>query len=489
MNIRSKIRDIKDYIVTVITAQKNNKIIVRILYKLNYWFNYISENIIKRIEGISLLKGNISSPNKISHRPIIAGVILVFIFIMMFIIWGSIAPINSASIAQGIVVLDFNKKTIQHLEGGIIERILIKEGDYVVTGQNLILLQNIQAQATQNIYKKQFFTNKAMQIRLNTEKDYSKQLNLDIIRKESSNIIELDNIIHTQYDIYNIRKAAYLGKIDILKKRILQLNTQIQALQSQKLAANKQLKIMYHQLEAIIDLTKINNISVNEKFELEKQIADLEGKKGSFIAEIAKTEQTISETELEIINFKKEHLNAILQELQEVETQISNLSEQVISAEDVLKRTIIKSPSSGIIMNLNFHNIGAVISPGSEIMQIVPQDEELIIEIRIKPQDIDLVNKGLKAKVNFSAFKAKKIPKLDGELLNISADIIFDEVTGEQYFLGRIKITEDAIRSLKKDIRLYPGMPAEAYIITGSRSLMSYLLSPIKNATYKAFRD
>lgn len=437
------------------------------------------------------LKSKIESPNKIANMPIKGGLAIIISFVILFILWGGLAPINSASIAPGVIVLDFNKKTVQHLEGGIIEKILVKEGDDVVTGQDLILLQNIQATAQQNIYKKQFLTFKAVKERLDSEKDYSEQLNLDFIIGQTDGLekTELEDIIKTQYDIYRIRKEAYFGKIKILKKRISQLNKQIEALNAQEKSVAKQLKIMYQQLKTIDDLVKLKNVSLNEKLELEKQIADLEGKRGSFIAEISKTEQSISETELEIINFEKENLNSILQELQETEVQIANLSEQVTSTEDILKRTVIKSPASGVVLNLKYHNEGAVISGGADIMQIVPQDDELIIEVRVKPQDIDLVKKGLKAKINLSAFKAKQVPKLDGEVIGVSADIISDEVSGEQYFLGRIKITEESIDSLKKDVKLYPGMPAEAFIITGSRSLINYLFAPIKDATYKAFRE
>lgn len=456
------------------------KILARIINSLDSLINSRFSN-----------KSQSESKLKIATLPIKLGLSLILIFTIIFIIWGSFAPINSASIADGNIVLDFNKKTVQHLEGGIIEKIFIKEGDYVVTGQDLISLQNIQAKAQQNIYQKQFLTFKAVKTRLEAEKDYKSKFSLSNIKNDnnSSKTLDLDDIIKTQYDIYNIRKQSYLGKIQILEKRILQLGKQIEGLESQEKSVNKQLKIVYQQLDTITKLVKINNISINEKLELEKNIADLEGKKGSFMAQIAKIEQSISETRLEIINFQKENLNNILQELQETEMQIANLSEQVISTEDVLKRTIIKSPASGLVLNLKYHNESAVISPGADIMQIVPQDDNLIAEVKIKPQDIDLVKKGLKAKVSLSAFKAKKVPKLDGIVTYISADIINDEITGERYFLGRIKIDEDSFKDLKNDIKLYPGMPAQAFIITGSRSLMNYLITPIKDATYKSFRE
>jgi len=428
---------------------------------------------------------------QIGLKPVKIGIYVISIFFGIFFLWASFMPINSSSIASGTVVLDFNKKTIQHLEGGIIEEILVKEGSEIVTGEDLIILQNIQAKSQQSAVAKQLLTSKAIYKRLTKEQDYKEDLDLSHIKQQGQklNYEEIDDLLKTQYNIYNIKKEAYFGKIDILKKRINQLEKEIEALEAQEKAADNQLDILANELEMTKKMVEMRNSPVTDQLNLQKQIAELQGKKGSLTASIAKSQQSISETNLEIVNFSKEHLNTILAEMQEIEAKISGLTEQLTSTSDILKRTIIKSPTSGIVMDLKFHTKGAVIPPGGEIMNIVPQDEELIIEAKINPKDIDVVKKGLEAKINLSAFKAKKVPKLDGILLSVSADILLDEITGENYFLGRIKISDKSLKSLKENIAIYPGMPAEVFIITGSRTLLSYLLSPIKDATYKAFRD
>lgn len=428
---------------------------------------------------------------QIGLKQVKIGIYVISIFFGIFFLWGSLMPINSSSIASGTVVLDFNKKTIQHLEGGIIEEILVKEGSEIVTGEDLIILQNIQAKSQQSAVAKQLLTSKAIYKRLTKEQDYEEDLDLSFIKERGQklNYEEIDELIKTQYNIYNIKKEAYFGKIDILKKRINQLEKEIEALEAQEKAADNQLDILANELEMTERMVEMRNSPVTDQLNLQKQIAQLQGQKGSLSASILKSEQSISETNLEIVNFTKEHLNSILAEMQEIEAKISGLTEQLTSTSDILKRTIIKSPTSGIVMDLKFHTKGDVIPPGGEIMNIVPQDEELIIEAKINPKDIDVVKKGLEAKINLSAFKAKKVPKLDGILLSVSADILLDEITGENYFLGRIKISDKSLKSLKENIALYPGMPAEVFIITGSRTLFSYLLSPIKDATYKAFRD
>lgn len=430
---------------------------------------------------------------EIALKSINLGVRVLGIFFVIFIVWGVLAPINSASIAPGQVVLDFNKKTIQHLEGGIIEKILVKEGQNVVTGQPLIYLQDIQSRSQNQLLKKQLITSLAVERRLSSERDsgnpdFNKILTEYKVDKVYENE-EVRKIILTQENLFKIRKNSLKSRTDILKKRIDQLNDEIKGIRSQFIAASKELKLLNRQQEMTLVLVENNNSPLNELIEVEKRIAEAQGKKGELRAGIAKTKQAILETELEIINLQNDNLNEILAELQETEVKVSDLTEQLRSSKDILKRTIIRSPASGTVINLKYHSIGAVISPASEIMHIVPQNDQLIIEARVSPNDIDNIEGGLQAKIQLTAFKAKKVPKLMGEVLSVSADILVDEATGEQYFLARIKVNEEEINHLKEKISLYPGMPAQAFIITGKRSLFRYLFDPITEAGYKAFRE
>ena len=433
-----------------------------------------------------------NDPEKIAVKTINLGAIVLGIFLSIFIIWGIFAPINSASIAPGQVVLDFNKKTIQHLEGGIIEKILVKEGQNVVTNQPLIYLRDIQSRSQNKMLKKQLITTLAIEERLISERDKTQPDFTDIQKQyqtdERQENEEISKIISLQ-NLFQIRQNSFKSKTDILNKRIDQLSDEIKGITSQLQATDEELTLLRRQEKMSKRLVKNNNSPLNKLIEIQKQIAASKGKKGELEAAIAKAKQTISETELEIINLQNENLNEILAELQDVEVKVSDLTEQLVSAKDILKRTIIKSPTSGIVTDLKYHTIGAVISPASEIMYVVPKDDQLIVEARVNPNDIDNVQSGQKAKVQLTAFKAKKVPKLTGEVLSVSADILLDEVSGEQYFLARIKIDDDEINKLKAKITLYPGMPAQAFIITGSRSLFKYLFDPITEASYKAFRE
>lgn len=455
--------------------------------KIIFFYRFLA---IKSKKYIKLLVSD--DPEHIAQKPINLGVYFLGTFLFIFIFWGIIAPINSASIAQGQIVLDFNKKTIQHLEGGIIENILVKEGQKVVTNQPLIYLRDVQSKSQNKMLWKQLITSLAMEERLIAERDKESpdfnKLRLKYNNSEDD-VKEINKIINTQENLYEIRQNSLKSRADILHKRIDQLNDEIRGIKSQSIATSKELELLYQQQKMTKELVDNNNSPLNDLIEIEKQIAISEGKKGELEASIAKAGQSILETKLEIINLENENLNEVLANLQDVEVKVSDLTEQLASAKDILKRTVIKSPTSGIVTDLKYHTIGAVISPASEIMYIVPKDDQLIVEARIKPNDIDNVQAGQKAKVQLTAFKTKKVPKLTGMVLSVSADILLDEISGEQYFLARIKIDEEEINHLKEKITLYPGMPAQAFIITGSRSLFRYLTDPITEASYKAFRE
>lgn len=427
--------------------------------------------------------------DKIAVTPIRIGLGIIIIFIGGFAIWSSLAPINSAAIASGQLVVDFNRKTIQHFEGGIIESIRVKEGQAVVRGEPLLVLRNIDAKAQKELITNQLITAKAVAHRLQTERDNGAGLDFSEIKKQFVKDKNHDAILKTQTDLFNARKKAFNSKRNIFLKRIDQLNDEIKGLNAQKVSINKQIGLISKELKMTKKLVRSQNAPVTHQLELEKQLAELDGRDGDIKSQIAKAGQSISQTQLEIINLDNDTKNEILAELQEIEIKISDLREQLTSAKDVLKRTIIKSPISGIVMNIKYHTIGAVVQPAADILNIVPQDDQIIVEAKIKPEDIDAVYEGLTAKVQLSAYKDKKVPKISGTLLSISADALTDEMTGISYFLARVQLAENEISQLKTNVKLNPGMPAQVFIITGSRTLIDYLIAPIKDATFKAFRE
>lgn len=404
--------------------------------------------------------------SKIAEGTINHGVKALIAFAVLFLAWAVFLPIQSASIAEGVIVLDFNRKTIQHLEGGIIDQILVKEGQVVAANDVLLYLHDIKAISEQQILKERLWTMQLQKERLKAEKENKSSMNLtDFLSSvgeiSPSDDAKLKEITNNQLKLFKARKDKGSGEVKVLEKKLK--------------SAETRLRIFQRELSLIKPLVDEDNLPILREFDLQKSVAEAEEQ-----AETAK---------LQIANYKNTDLSETLKELKESDMEIVGLYNQLAELKDVVKRSAIVAPVSGKVMNVKYHTIGAVVPPGGEMMNIIPQHEELIVEAKVKPQDIDNVTTGLKAKVMLTAYKGKKVPKLDGEVINISADIVTNEQTRESYFLARVSISKKDIEKLKSKIELYPGMPAQVFIITGSRSLVSYLFTPISDSAYKAFRE
>ena len=310
------------------------------------------------------------------------GVKIILSFLVIIFLWALLAPINSSIISSGEIILTSNKKIISHLEGGVIDKIKIQEGQFVHEGEDLIALNTVQVQS-----------------------------------------------------------------------RIVQISESINAMDFQKIATEKRINSLQQELTIVNELLQEENASLTRKIDIEKQLHESTGKLG------------------------------------EIMTNIVSLKNELEANQYVLERSIIKAPVAGNVMNLKYQTIGGTITPASEIMFIVPENDELIAELKIKPQDIDLLAEGMKAKIQLSAYKTRLMPKLNGVIINISADSFKNEMTGEIYFKARVKIPDAELRKLKADVKLTPGMPIDGFLITGSRTLFQYLITPISESAYKAFRE
>ena len=403
---------------------------------------------------------------KIAEAAINHGVKALVVFAVLFLAWAAFLPIQSASIAEGMIVLDFNRKTIQHLEGGIIDQILVKEGQMVNEGDVLLYLHDIKAKTEQQILKERLWTMQLQKERLKAEKENNQTLNLTDFFSEVGELSPSDNdklqeIAANQLRLFKAKKDKRSGEVRVLEKKLK--------------SAETRLKLFQKELGLIKPLVDEDNLPVLRELDLQKSIAE--------------TDEQAETTRLQIANYKNDDLSETLKEIKESDMEIVGLYNQLAASKDVLKRSAVTSPNTGKVMNIKYHTIGSVVPPGGEMMSIIPQHEELIVEAKIKPQDIDNVAIGLKAKVSLTAYKGKKVPKINGEVINVSPDIITNEQTRESYFLARISISKKDIEKLKSKVELYPGMPAQVFIITGSRSLISYMFTPISDSAYKAFRE
>jgi epimerase transport system membrane fusion protein len=399
--------------------------------------------------------------------------------------WSYLAPIDSAASASGFVTVKSHSKTVQHLDGGIVKELIAKDGDIVSEGDILLTLDGSEIKAQLEILRGQQITFAAQVARLTAERD---RLGLVNYPKEVQNLSDARVVEAQQSEnqIFNARKNAHEGEVSVLNQRISQLNSRIQGLQGQK-TSKQELKASY--TEEAKDLRELLAEGFADKQrlrDLERSLSASTGEIASLSSEIASSEMQIGETRLQILQIQKQFQEEVANKLSEVQAQLYDINQRLTATVDKVNRIQIKAPSAGRVMGLSIHNVGGVITPGRPILDIVPQGEELIIDARVSPMDIDRVHVGLVAEVRFSAFKQALTPKMMGKLTILSADKLTDERTGAPYYSAKIELTPDSYVKLG-NMELLPGMPADVLINTGERTVFEYLMQPITNAFARAF--
>ncbi len=445
------------------------------LDKLSFW--------IQRDKSTQLRDEN----ELIAYGPIRIGIWLLVLVFGVCGGWAALAPLSSAAVAPGVIVLDANKKTIQHLEGGIIDTILVREGDLVDAGQPLIRLSETAARAKLELVRGQLIAEQAMVARLLAERNRADTVEF-AQELEASREPDVIETLNNQRQLFMARKRAMEGKIDVLRQHIEQSHDEIEGLKSQSKSAGSQISFINEEIAVVSKLLKSGNAVKPRLLNLQRQRADLEGKRGEYLALIARAEQTIAQTELEIINVQNEYLKEVTDTLKETQVRLSSLQEQMKAAEDVSLRLDIVAPVAGKVTALKVHTRGGVIAPGEAVMDIVPLNDLMVVEARINPQDIDVVHRDLPAKVRLSAYKTRQVPPFSGEVMDVSADRFQDQVTGETYYLARVAINPEDI-AVYPDVELYPGMPAEVLIVTGERTMLQYMFAPISDSFFRAMRE
>ena len=436
-------------------------------------------------------KGSDESPDGIAHGPIKFGLWSFFWVFIVFGAWSALAPIDSAAVATGEVIFDANKKTVQHLEGGIVKEILVGEGSFVKKGDTLIRLDETAAEARLDLLEGQIIGARATEVRLLAERDKKDKLTFpaDLLEDEKKNKIIGENL-DSQRRLFDSRRRSGEGQRKILGQKIRQYEQEIAGLNAQIRSANSQIGFLGQEIGVVRKLLAQGNASRPRLLALERQAADLRGNRGEAQANISRAKQSIFESEIAINNLTTEFENEVNTELKETQAELADLNERIRASSDTMNRIVIAAPVTGTVTGLRAHTIGGVINPGDAIMDIIPtNEEELVIEARVNPQDIDVVHKDLLARVRLSAYKARTVPMIEGIVRTVSADRFTDERTGEAYYSARIYIDGKEFEELGDDIKLYPGMPAEVLIVTGSRTFLNYMLSPISESFNRAFRE
>ena len=417
----------------------------------------------------------------------LSGAAIIGLFFIVFGGWAALAPLKSAAIAQGVVAVETNRKTIKHLEGGIVAVIEVQDGDVVKAGQTLIRLDDTQARVTLQRLKGRTVAALALEARLIAERDGKDRIefpsSLIANGAEAANAETLTG----QLKIFTTRKAALAAQESILNQQTAQLTEEIVGLKGQIAAENTQVKLIRSEIKDVQALVDKGLAKRPRLLALQRQQAEIEGAKSRNTASVARAKQQITETRFRVSELKTQILNRVAEELRTTQTELFDLEERIRSAEDVMLRTNIRAPLDGTIVGLQIHTPGGVIGPGEPLMDLVPSGAAMIIESQVDPNDIDVVHAGLPAQVRLTAFNQRNLSPIEGTVLTVSADRLTDERTGVPYFLARVVLVEDLSQNLA--VALYPGMQAEVMIVTGERTVLDYIFRPLARSLGRAFRE
>jgi len=416
------------------------------------------------------------------------GYIVIFLTFGVLGGWAATAKIDSASVAPGVVALEGDRKVVQHLEGGIVEKIMVREADSVAQGDTLLILENVEARSNLERLSNRYNEARAIEARLLAEQKLEQTINFPETLVSNATPKLLD-VMQDQQNILNDRLVIFSSQTEINEFRIEQLEGQIIGLEQQRDALQKRLKLRSDLMDRLTQGEELGVVVRNDLAERMDSLIQIESSLGEVITQISQVGVQVGEAKLNLIQDRQEFLERTNLELKEARTELTDLRESVKIAEDTFVRTVIRAPSAGTVQNVSVTTEGSVIGAGEVLMEIVPQDDVLLIEARISPTDVDNVAPGQQAEVRFASFNTKLTPVILGVVVTVSDDVITPRNTQEPpYYLGRIRVAEE---DMSDEIRagITPGMPADVVIVNGERSVLSYLVSPLVDAVSKSMRE
>lgn len=423
-------------------------------------------------------------------RPARVGFALILVFIGGFVAWGLTVPLAGGAVATGVISPDGSRRTVQHLEGGIIASLAVRDGDKVSVGQPLVTLESLQARTVFNALLNQHHTLVATQARLRAEQAGRAEVEFPAeVQAAARSDAELGTILEGQRSMFATRRAAHESRREVLRQKIEQSHQQIRALEAQVASAARQVSLVADELQGKEQLLQRGLVPRPEVLRLQRVQAEIQGRWGEHTGMIARTRQLIGETEMQILAADAERADKIAEQLDKVRVELASVTERLQSSRDVLARTAITAPVSGRVVDLRFKTVEGVIRGGEPILDIVPDEEMLLIDARVLPNDIDVVHAGLAAEVRLTAYSSRGLPRITGHVRTVSADRLVEQAGSQPYYLARVEVAREELEKLGSAVQLMPGMSAEVLIIRKERTMVDYLLEPLREAFRRSFRE
>jgi HlyD family secretion protein len=430
----------------------------------------------------------VKSPQRSIRLHLIVGLAVVVILAGGLGGWASTAQISGALIAPGSVVVDSNVKKVQHPTGGVVGEVRARDGDVVKAGDIVVRLDETVTKAGLAIVTKNLNGLWARAARLEAEQQGADKITFPPMLLDRTDDPEVRAVMASESKLFEVRSTGRIGQKAQLRERITQLNEEIAGLSAQEVAKDRESALVEKELVGVRQLYDQRLVQISRLTVLERDAARLAGERAQYIASRAQAKGKITETELQIIQVDKDLVSDVSKDLRETNDKIGEFVERKVTAEDQLRRIDIRAPQDGMVLQSTVHTVGGVISAGDAIMMIVPQADNLSVEAKVNPQDIDQLRIGQKTLLRLSAFNQRTTPELNGVVSRISPDATTDQRTGQSTYTMRVSLPPEEVARLG-DVKLIPGMPVEAFVQTGDRTMISYLAKPFHDQLMRAFRE
>ncbi|HEX6957100.1 MAG TPA: HlyD family type I secretion periplasmic adaptor subunit [Ferrovibrio sp.] len=423
------------------------------------------------------------------RRPLIAGALVCLAFFGGLGAWSALAPLATAALGPGVVSPDGNRRTVQHLEGGIVRQLLVQDGSHVEAGDTLIVLDDKAARAARDLALGDLRQLLAVEGRLLAERAGEGEPRIAEQLRGHAAEPEVAALLTAQRELMQQRRAALEQRRTLLQQRSAQVDDEIAGLRAQIAGQTRQLALIAEEVKGVNTLLEKGLERRPRLLALQRAQAEIVGARGANEAAIARALQTIAETDVQISTMESQRQEEISTQLADVTGQIAAARDKLAAAEDVLRRTVVIAPVAGTVVQMKARTIGGIVGAGQPILDIVPRDDELLIEAHIAPNDIDIVHEGLPARVVLSAYKLRNQPRIEGRVRSVSADRIVEPNSSKPYYLVRVEVDRAQLARLAPDIELTPGMPAEVMVMAGTRTALGYLTQPLIDSLRQSMNE
>ncbi|MEH2568860.1 HlyD family type I secretion periplasmic adaptor subunit [Bradyrhizobium sp. AZCC 2289] len=427
-------------------------------------------------------------PSDSIRRVALAGWLIIAIFFGGIGTWAATAPLNGAVVGNAVVKVDGNRKSVQHLDGGIVKELHVREGEKVNVGDLLIVLDESQARAEYDVLSQQYVVLRATEVRLLTELDHGSALVMPDDLKARVEETYLKSVWNGQISQFESRRAAIEGQRNVIREKINQLDSQIVGAEAQVKSFTDQITSVKAEAKDIAPLVERGLIARPRILQLERTAYGLEGQIADANANIAKARQAIAEQQQQIAQLDNDRMTDVTKDLRDTQAKMLEVIPKAVNAKAVLGRMEIRAPYTGRVVALTAFSVGGVIQRGDKILDIVPDQDLLTIEAQIAVEDISEIKPDMRAEVHLTAYKQRIVPIIHGDVIQISADRLTDPKTNNPYYTAYVRIDESELATMP-NIRLYPGMPATVMIPTIQRTAFDYIVGPLVMSFNHSFRQ